>query len=353
MRNSLCTGALVALMFSGSAAAVESKGALYADLRWSLDYTDDDSAAPGPTYTATDNHSIWGVKASTSQGGVTVWGNYERFVDDDSAGFFGLPLEVTRQAYIGITSFCGVLRVGRFATAYAEAGRKLDPFFKTAVSGIGGLGNLGGAIAGNSHGSSTPFNADQVGAAIVPNHLAYETPTLLGLTANVAFFADESGTANQDHDYGGGLQYDGNGITAGAQFLNDNNGQWGAVDEDATRLYGGYTASNWGAGASWESVHLPGADDGTYLMVSGWYGLNPATRLALSYGNERDTPAPGESLRLGVFYDLIENFTIWAAAMRYDYQLPHTTALVAVQPDSDVVTIGASYKFNLGFTASH
>lgn len=340
--------ALVALGVSAGALAVESKGALYGDLRLSLDYAEDNSAATGPTYTITDNNSFWGVKGSTTRGGLTVFGAYERFIDADNGVIPGIPVEFTREAFVGLTSFCGTLKYGRHITAYADAGRQIDPFYNTTVSGIGGVGAAGSLLAGgNSHGSSTLFNGDFIGQAFVPNHLAYESPSFWGLTANAAFIIDETNNANQDHDYGGGVEFNDFGVTAGAQFLNANSAVWGP-DVEAMRVYAGYAASRFGASASWERVDLAGgADDQDYLMVSGWFGILEGTRVVASYGLENESAAEGDSLRLGVFHDVIENFTVWLAGRRYNEK----QFAISGNPDTDVVTLGASYKFNLGFRA--
>jgi hypothetical protein len=338
--------AIAAACMSGGALAAESRGALYGDLRLSLDYADDNSTASGPTYTVTDNNSVWGVKASTAQGGVTVFGAYERFIDSDDPST-GTPVEFTRQAYLGLTSFCGTVKFGRHSTAYADAGRKLDPFYNTAASGTGGVAAAGSIFgAGNSHGSSTRFNGDFLGEAIVADHIAYQTPVFLGLTANAAMFLDETGNADQDHDYGAGLEYAGGGFTAGAQFLDANGANfatWG-VDVEAMRAYAGYAGSRFGAGASWERLDMPtGTDNASFLMVSAWYGVREDTRVAVSFGLENESGTEGDSLRAGVFHDVAENFTIWLAVRRYNER-------VAANPDADVVTLGGSYKFNLGFT---
>lgn len=334
--------ALLVATASGAAGATETRGALYADLRFSVDYAEDNSAATGPTYNFTDNNSIWGVKASTVRGGVTVFGAYERFIEADEAT---QPFEVVqREAYLGMRSFCGTVKAGRHVTAYADAGRKLDPFFNTAVAGASGVASgtslFGG---GNSHGSSSLFNADYFGNAFVSDHVSYESPAFMGVTANAAIFMDETNTAEQSHSYGGGAEFRGAGLTAGAQFI-DSNMQWGA-NVEAARLYLGYAQARFGLGASVEKIDLPSPGaNANYLMLSGWYGLRTDTRLAFSFGLEDESGTEGDSLRAGIFHDVLENFTVWAAARRYNER-------VAANPDADVFTIGASYKFSLGFSS--
>jgi hypothetical protein len=335
--------AVAATLAAGTAGALETRGALYGDLRLSLDHTDDEFT--GPTFTATDNQSIWGLKFSTDRGGIKVFGAYERFIDADDPPT-GTPVELTRLAYLGLASVCGTIKFGRHTTTYADAGRKLDPFYNTTVSGTDSA-LLAGSLAGggNSHGTATAFNADAYGNAYVADHLAYESPAFFGVRGNAALFLDESGTDDQDHDYGGGLEYADHGLTAGAQILDVNGANattWGA-DLEAARVYAGYAQPGFGAGVSWERLDLPGAVTANYLMVSGWYGVRDDTRIAVSVGAEDDTPTRGDSLRAGVFHDVIENFTIWAAGRYYNHS-------GAANADANVVTIGASYKFSLGFT---
>ncbi len=338
--------AVMTLAWSGVAAAVETKGALYGDLRLSFDATDDASATPGPTYSVTDNNSAWGVKASTVKGGVTVFGGYERFISEDDPAVPGFPVELTRQAYLGITSFCGTIKLGRHSTAYADAGRKLDLFYNTAASGSGGLADAGSIFGGgNSHGSSTAFNADTLGSAYVANHLSYQSPAYWGVTGNAAFFAHETNDSDQDHDYGVGVEYAGNGVTAGVQYLDANgaNGPTWGIDVTATRLYAGFARERFGVGASYEMLGLSaGADDASFLMLSGWYGLRDDTRVAASFGLEDASVSDGSSVRIGLFHDVLDSFTVWAAARHFGGTL---------LPDADVITFGASYKFSLGFSS--
>ena len=351
MRNpgsaAIAVAAVAATLMSGAGLAAESKGALYGDLRLSLDWADDNSAARGPTWSATDNTSIWGVKASTTRGKLTVFGGYERFIDSDDPSIPNAPVEFTRQAYVGLSSFCGTLKFGRHGTAYSEAGRKLDPFYNTVASGTGGLASAGSIFGGgNSHGTSTALNADFLGSAIVANHLAYQSPTFHGFSGNVALFLDETQDADQDHDYGGGVEFGASGVTAGVQFLDANgaNGTTWGTGVEALRAYAGYAQARFGLGASWERLDMPaGMDNASFLMVSAWYGVLEHTRIAASFGLENESGTEGDSLRVGVFHDVVENFTVWLAGRRYNES-------VAANPDADVATLGVSYKFSLGFT---
>jgi predicted porin len=342
IRHLAHAAAIAAALTGGVAPAAETRGALYGDVRMSLDYTDDRTAVPGPAYTVTDNQSIWGLKFSAARGGVTVFGGYERFIDADDPPV-GFPIELTRQAYLGMTSPCGTVKLGRHATAYSEAGRKLDPFYNTAVSGTSGVATAGSLFGGgNSHGTSTAFNGDAFGQAFVANHLAYRSPAFAGVSANVALFFDESGSADQDHDYGAGVEWSGAGVTVGAQFIDANGAQdftWG-VNVEASRLYTGYAGDRYGVGVSWERLDLPGASRADFTLVSGWYGVRDDTRIAVWVGIVDVSLMLGDSLRIGIFHYVRADLRVWAAARRVN--LPATG-------DADAVTIGASYKFSLGF----
>src|SRR5690349_4872326 len=223
LRFCVQAAATAAALFAGAAGAADTRGALYADLRLSLDVTDDASLAGGPTWTTTDNQSVWGVKVSTARGGITVFGAWERYVETDDPALPGIPVELTRQSWIGVTSLCGTIKAGRHATAYSEAGRKLDPFYDTAASGVGGVAAAGSMFGGgNSHGTSSAFNADALGGAYVADQISYRSPEFYGLTGNAAVFFDEANADGQDHAFGAGVEYLRDGITAGVQFIDAN-----------------------------------------------------------------------------------------------------------------------------------
>jgi hypothetical protein len=127
--------ASVALALLGSAPgalAAEAKGSIYADVRWSVDWAEDNGPNLGPGTSATNNNSYYGIKASTSEGAWTAFGGYERSLLNDnkptsSSGVAGI-LDFVRQGYAGMASPLGTLKYGQFATAYQQAGKKLDPF---------------------------------------------------------------------------------------------------------------------------------------------------------------------------------------------------------------------------------
>ena len=102
----------------------------------------------------------------------------------------------------------GTLKFGRHPTAYAEAGRKLDPFYNTALTGAGGIADAGSMFrGGNSHGTATAFNADFVGNAISANQYSYQTPAYFGVSGNVAFIVDETGSDGVTRRYFGHSGY--------------------------------------------------------------------------------------------------------------------------------------------------
>lgn len=337
--------ALAAASMSNGAVAADASGALYGDIRWSLDYAEDNSALPGPSYNATDNNSFWGVKASVTEGSLTAFGAYERFLDNDAQ--FGVDL--VRQSYAGLAAGWGTVTVGTFETAYARAGRKADPFYDTAASGIAGVTAFAVLVPGSSHGSSAALNGNFVGGAISANQIAYASPAFAGITVNAALFIDDSTTgADQDHDFGGGVEFNNAGISAGLQVLDVNSDGTNVLGmfphEEAYRLHGGYSGERFGVHASFEKLDLVGASDADYRIVSGWFGVTPATRLAASVGQENESGAEGTSFRFGVFQNVIENLTIWAVARQYDEGR-------SANPDASVFSLGASYKFRIGAAA--
>lgn len=358
--------AVGAVVCSTGVLAADGKGAVYGDVRWSLDAADASGVA-GPNYSATNNNSFWGIKGSVTEGQLTAFGGYERTLDNDGSTSTstvtatdtpGLDtvtitttfpgLDATRQGYFGLKcDTLGTLQYGQFATAYMESGRKLDPFANTALAGTTGVGGF------NSHGQSG-LSAETFGAGFINNQVAYTTPSFGGLTVNAALFLDETVTGttqDQNHDYGVGAEFSNSGLTVGVQALDINNAAnfsaVGTASTEVVRAYAGLNVARFGVNVSAEKASLPGAD-ADFIFASGWFGVSDTTRLALALGHENNATgggaaAEGNSVSLGVFHDVMKNFTGWVAARRFD------SKVAGPDPHDDVITMGASYKFNLGF----
>ena len=344
--SKLLAGAIAAaaVCLSTGLSAAEMKGAAYADLRYGIDYFDD-SNSTNPADVNFENHgSFWGVKGSASQGGITAFGAYERWLDADAQ----VVIDLVRQSYAGVMTEYGTVQYGTFATAYMEAGRKLDPFFATGAAGVGQP--TATVAGGQSHGLSFLTN-DAIaafGGGFSANQLAYTSPSLFGATANVAVFFDDAAGTNEQDDYAVGAEWSGMGINAGVQYLDVNNGTniGLAEDEEATRLYAGYSAQRFGAALSGERHDLVGgALDADFLMAAGWFGVLPGTRVAASYSLENETGAEGQSFRVGVFHDILDNFTTHVVYRNYN----NTDSTL---PDDQVISLGASFKFELSGTTT-
>ena len=209
--------------------------------------------------------------------------------------------------------------------------------------------------------------------------LAYESPTFFGVTLNGAVFFDrndDSATGGQEnHDYGLGAAWSGMGINAGVQWLqvNDDVGAPtflgacgtsfnGTCETQATRVHAGYSAARWGVAGSYELIDLQGAGGAElpneeYTFVSGWFGVTQGTRIAASVGMTNETLDPssgasaeGTGVQVGVFHDVIDNFTVHAGGSWYDLK-DNDQSGPDNADDTYIVALGASYKFELGFMA--
>lgn len=341
--------------------AAEVKAAAYADLRYGIDFFNDKNTTNSPANSSFNNlGSYYGFKGSAEQGGVVAFGAYERWLDTDAA----LGIDLARQAYAGVKTAYGVLQFGTFGTAYMESGRKLDPFYATGAAGIGDPNGGGGfkTFGGQSHGMSA-LAADAPNGAIlggvggfVANQLAYTSPSLFGLTVNAGVAFDESPNGNSD-DYQYGLEYSNFGGTVGVQVLDSNSatGNFGLGKRDeAYRVYGSYNQKRWGTGLSAERLdfNTAGTPDAEYLMASGWFGVLEGTRVAASYGMANEAAdlnsgnsEEGTSFRVGLFYDVLDNFTTHVAYRNFNGK--PSDKYGAASPDDEVIELGATFKFEL------
>ena len=384
--SKLLAGAIgaAAAIFGSTGALADSKGSVSGDIRYGLDMSDSsgpvsDAADTGADTDLRDLNSYVGIKASTGQGDIRVFGVYESYVGAD---FSFLSLESSRQLFAGVSTGFGTVTYGRMFTDYAKSGIAIDPFYNTALaSANGGVAGSAASAPGfpptfTSYGISPFFTGEApylgaLGSGVQPNQLAYESPNLFGLTFNGAVFFDRNddsptnaGTGQESHDYGAGLAWNGMGITAGVQFLQVNDevgggqfigalgaGGGGNGDATATRLHASYAAQRFGVAISAERIDLQGAGilDEDYYFASGWFGVMPGTRVAASVGMTNETGFEGTGMQVGVFHDVMENFTVHAGASMYDLHEDSVSGPGSAVDDSWIAALGASYKFELGF----
>jgi hypothetical protein len=361
--SKLLAGAIgaAAAVFCSTGALAEAKGSVFGDFRYGWTHFDDDGFTTGESDLG-DHGSYFGIKASTGTGDITAFGTYSRVMDtDDCINFvtgFGLSTtslcqggtDYTREAFAGIATPYGTLAYGTQETAYSQAARRHDPFFNTGASaslGIVGLPGFGG-----SHGVSI-LSLPLYTLAFVGNQLNYTSPNLFGATVNVAYFSNEDAGATEDPDYGIGATYSIAGIRAEAQHLRIRSGLASSVpnfllgagtEVDATVLSVGYAHNRFGVGLTAERLddRLTGSPDADSLQLAGWFGLMQGTRVALALSQTNEI-AEGRSVTVGVFHDITEGFTAHVAAMRLEGDADNFVA------DSEAFTVGASYKFELGF----
>jgi hypothetical protein len=358
--------AVAAAAFAGGAQAADVTGEVFGDFRWSINHFDA-KGAPADDASATNNNSHYGIRATTTERGITGFVVYERQLDNDS----GAVAELARQGYVGISSAFGTALYGRAATAYKLAGERLDPFFNTGIATISGASNVGAgaAILGPSYGLSA-LTSETAGNGFINNQIAYTTPSFGGLSFNAAVFLDEGTGPAEDHDYGAGLEYKAAGLTAGVQHLDINSGvaagstqNFGAIgipaapvpnpagaqaELTATRLYGSYDANGaWGGSASWEKLDLKGGlADRDYYYAAVWATVIPGTRVALAYGDTNETPFEGSSISVGIFHNVLSNLTAYAVGRSTDVDSDRNVGLTP-PVDTTAISLGLNYQFSL------
>jgi hypothetical protein len=396
-KSELLAGAVAAAaaVLSSGVIAADAKGAVYGDLRFGVDYSETSAPASADTDFREPNGYV-GAKGSVSQGGWSAFGVFEQYADAQAIG-----LDTPRQTYGGVTGPMGTISFGAMFTAYAKAGLAVDPFYNTSLaSATGTAAGTTGVVVGPlnlgttyvSFGQSPLLTGDLalnpalLGASsgrfggIQENQLAYETPSIAGLTINAGVILDEADdssagpTPGEAHDYALGATWGMDGLSASVQYLqiNDDTGlptfattpgsllavvAGGGFETDALRVTAGYATDQMGVAASYELVDhetLGGAPvpNEEYMLLSGWFGVAPGTRLVASWGRTDDTGFSGDGIQVAVFHDVVQNLTVHAGGSFYDLHDDRITGATGTTPDAYIVAVGASYKFNLGFSAT-
>ncbi len=115
-----------------------------------------------------------------------------------------------------------------------------------------------------------------------------------------------------------------------------------AVDESATRVYGGYKADNYSVGASYEIVNVSATAESTYLYITGTYSVDDSTDLVASVGivDEDVSLAEGTGMTLAVFREVATNTKAFAL-----YSQVSTD--VVGNEDPSTLSIGVQHNFSL------
>jgi predicted porin len=329
----------------------------------------DDNGAAQNGIAIGDNGSAYGVKASVTERGLTAFGKYERALDtDDGANLvtgFGTATtglatggtDYVREAYAGLRcDALGAMLIGTAETAYSQASRRWDPFYNTGLGSLTGtVGTPLGIGIGPSHGGSI-LSLPIRRAGYANNQIAYTSPNFVGVTVNGAVFTDEDRGGASDPDYGLGAEFSGGGFSVGLQSLDLNSGtSVGSVAPNflltnikALLGYAGFGTSKFGLGLTYERLDGPGIGtipSADSLHATGWVGLTPYVRLAGSFGSTNEI-VEGNSFALGVFYDVIQNFTTYVGGRIYDGKVSTGSP---TNSDAYAVALGLSYKFDFGF----
>ncbi len=349
--------AVAAAAFGTQAVAVETAARLYGDFRYSAGYSKVQDGATD--YDFNSNNSHLGLAVNAAEGDFALTAVYELAIDGQNTANGS---DDTRQAYLSVASPFGTLAYGQIATAYKQAGQQLDPFYNTGIGTITGtpFGNAGAPVLGPSFGLSA-LTSDTVGQGLIKNQVAYVSPTIANLTGNAAIiFAENDRDNGGQVDYGVGVEYTANGIIGGIQYLdisattnltpnaNFNAGLPNATK--ATRIYGGYATETWTVGASWEPLSITGAPDRDYYFLGGTLSITERATVAASLGYVENVPFEGQSLSLGVFYDIFTGLEAYAAARYADRDVDailNNGFGVTDGPSVREFVVGINYQFSL------
>ncbi|HUS24630.1 MAG TPA: hypothetical protein VM369_06755 [Candidatus Binatia bacterium] len=354
---------LFLLGISAAASAADIRGDLYGDFRMSLMQFDDNATAASDLDLG-DNGSAYGIKLSVTERGLTAFGKYERALDTDdglnAATGFGTSTtglatggtDYVREAYAGLKCpGLGTLLFGQAETAYSSASHRWDPFYNTGLAGIGGLvGSTSIVGVGPSHGGSVLAVPVRT-LGYINNTVAYTSPSFGGFSVNGALYLDEDGGGAEDHDTAIGGEFNGMGLTVGLQALDLNSGSspgsaapnFALSSVQARLAYAGFSTGLFGVGATYERLEGSGlGSTADSLHLTGWFGLTPNARVAASFGDTNNV-AEGRSLGLGLFYDVVQNFTAYLGGRTFDGK-------GSGGGDAYAVALGGTYKFDFGFT---
>lgn len=313
-------------------------------LAGSLRDLDSDFEPAEDSFEGTNNASHLNLKAALKSETLSGFLFYERGLRNDKAG-----IEPDRQLYLGLDTPYGRLTAGKKASAYREAGERVDPFYDTSVAGFNGRAMSEGA----SYGLSNLTNG------FSKQGIAYTSPEILGgLQLNGGAFIGTKKSPNNKTDAAAGAVYtlknlvgEGSLLSLGAQYLKIENGTAFALGNsrlndrapvggtpgasDNVRVHGAFVTSRFSLGASFEHIDVKAEPKARgYLYVAATAALSPETRLAVNYGRldfKTGSPAlSGDGYGIGLFQKLNDNVNAYVAGRRVSLDGPGDSTSLAV-----------------------
>ncbi len=281
---------------------------LYGNLRYSIGFQDMTGLEDDEGWTAEDNASRFGIKASHGN----EYGKVFIHLQTGSPSVDGGDAFTTRFFFGGLECEYGKLSFGRMSNAYKMPGVKIDPFYDTqTISSTGGFGK-----SGATYGLSPATNSFQ------NNTVQYVTPNFNGFkfVGSIAF--DDGKPLENDMAWLAGGSYSKDGLTVGAVYADspETQGIWAKFDPDseAVRAYASYKGDGWKGGVSYENVN--NGDDVNYFYVTGT-AMMKKTDVSLSVGLVDGGSAEGMGITGGVAHHLLDNAKIYAQASWADLDM--------------------------------
>ena len=334
MKKIILTAAIAAIC-AAPAAAIAADNNLYGQMRYSFNSVDDVTGSGQDGLSGNDNVSLFGLKGSAGDKGLTAFYHIQTGAPTDNNGGNAFN---QRFYFAGLKGGFGKVAYGRMTNAYKFAGFKLDPYYN--MSHIGANGQFSPALA--TYGLSPATNG------FTDNALQYTSPSFSGIKVNAGLYIDDSN--QDDHGTGIGASWSSKGINVGVQFAsNDATGTIPniAADGDALRVHGGYKAKKFSVGLSYETVDDSATTSTDYLFLVGRFNVSDKTELVATIGTvdpEAGSPAAGAEgtgFQLGVFQTVVPKTQMYVT-----YGAASLDAAGAEDPS--VISVGAIHKFGFG-----
>ena len=333
--NKLILTAAIAAICAAPTAAISADNNLYGQMRYSFNSVDDVTGSGQDGLSGNDNVSLFGLKGSAGDKGLTAFYHIQTGAPTDNNGGNAFN---QRFYFAGLKGGFGKVAYGRMTNAYKFDGFKLDPYYNLSHVNAGGSFATGGA----SYGLSKATNG------FTDNALQYTSPSFSGIKVNAGLYIDDSN--QDDHGTGFGVSWASKGINVGVQFAsNDATGTIPniAADGDALRIHGGYKADKFSVGVSYEMVDTDANAEANYLYLVGRFNVSNKTELVATIGtvdpdaNSSEAGAEGTGFQLGVFQTVVPKTQMYVT-----YGAASLDAAGAEDPS--VISIGAIHKFGFG-----
>ena len=268
MKKRFLVAAMAATMISPLAAQADVS--VYGIAHLGVQNVDTDGSSTDGNLDVFSGTSALGFKGKEDLGGgMTAFFKVETDVNMDDSANASSSLNL-RNAFVGLKTGMGSLKLGTVTTNYKSTGAKVDPLWRTPVEGRGMINTQSSTYQGGK--------ADDRGR--MTNAIKLASSKMGGMQMVFNYGAGGADT----NAMGIGVHYKAKGVTAFVDYFDRDN----AAGDNAMKVGGAYKMGTMTFSGQFEATDNDASTANDFIHLNGTFGLSDTGAVSVTFGQESD-----------------------------------------------------------------